>query len=422
MSKSDWITRFISYTSGQKSPELFRMWTAISVLSGALERRCWSESIEDKPAYPNLYVMLVARPGRGKEIIKIGEGFLRDLTGSEYSERRKADPEYYSQITLSSHDVTTSSIIDELAAAEKIHLTQKDINGRAEQFSYLTVIAEELGVFLKMFDNTLISTLTAFWNNYPSFQQTRRTGNLNILITNPSLNMLIGATPAALGELMPEVAWGMGFMGRMLMVYSDKEVKVRYFTKSDPKDKEKKKRLRKDLMDDLFDLTSLRGQFMWEREAVELMQDWDDAGSLPKPRHSKLEDYNSRRTFFTIKLAMIAAISSHQTLIIYKEDYQRALDWLLEIESFMPDIFRAMSGKSDKDVIEEAHIFLWAQYTRLNNRPVPRSLMINYLKNRVPSNKIYSLIDTMIMGDIVDELGEGGDLVPKPMMEQYGIE
>jgi len=416
----DFIERFLKYTAGQKSPEIFRKWTAISLISGAVERRVWSNSLEDKPAYANQFIMLVARPGKGKEIIKVGEGMLRDLSGGEYSSKGAAVGA--AKIKVGSHDVTTSSLIDEVADAMQQNFAHKDVNGRAEQYSYLTVFAEELGVFLKTFDNTFITTMTALWSNYSNFQQKRRTGGLNIDIINPSLNLLIGATPCALGEVLPDVAWGMGFMGRMLMVYSDEDVKVKYFTTTSDAEKAKKKAARKKLTDDLFHLSALRGQFLWETDAVEILQTWDEAGCPPRLKHSKLEDYCSRRAFFTIKLAMVAALSARGELIIRVEDYNRARDWLLEIEALMPDVFRAMLGRSDKDVMEECHTFIWALYTKGGNNPIRKEPVRSFLKDRVPSEKVNIILEMMMESDLLQETKDTFSVVPLVVSTRFGIE
>jgi hypothetical protein len=417
---SDWVNRFLKYTSGQKSPEIFRKWTAISLISASVERRVWSNSLEDKPAYANQFIMLVARPGKGKEIIKVGESMLRDLSGGEYSAKGAAIGA--AKIKIGSHDLTTSSLIDEVADSMQQNFAFKDTNGRSEQYSFLSVFAEELGVFLKTFDNTFITTMTALWSNYPSFQQKRRTGGLNIDIINPSLNLLIGATPRALGEALPDVAWGMGFMGRMLMVYSDEEVKVKYFTTTTDAEKAKKKLARKELTDDLFKLTALRGQFQWEQGAVEILQAWDEGGCQPRPKHSKLEDYCSRRAFFTIKLAMVAALSARGELIIRADDYNRALDWLLEIEALMPDVFRAMLGRSDKDVMEECHTYCWAIYTKQNNKPIRKEPVRSFLKDRVPSEKVNTILNMMIESDLLQETPDELCVIPLVVSTRYGIE
>jgi hypothetical protein len=155
---------------------------------------------------------------------------------------------------------------------------------------------------------------------------------------------------------------------------------------------------------------------------VEILQTWDEAGCPPRPKHSKLEDYCSRRAFFTIKLAMVAALSARGELIIRVEDYNRARDWLLEIEALMPDVFRAMLGRSDKDVMEECHTFIWALYTKGGNNPIRKEPVRSFLKDRVPSEKVNIILEMMMESDLLQETKDTFSVVPLVVSTRFGIE
>ena len=66
-----WLTAFMEYTNDTPSTPIFRLWSGISALAGAIERRAFL-IISGKRAYPNLYVLLVGHPGSGKSMA-IGE-------------------------------------------------------------------------------------------------------------------------------------------------------------------------------------------------------------------------------------------------------------------------------------------------------------------------------------------------------------
>ena len=61
----DWIDTYLKYTKGTPTPSIFRLWSAITAVSGAVERRVWVETGKGK-LYPNLYTLLVGPPGSGK--------------------------------------------------------------------------------------------------------------------------------------------------------------------------------------------------------------------------------------------------------------------------------------------------------------------------------------------------------------------
>ena len=62
---SDWIDNYMAFTDGITSPPLFRQWTGIAAIAGALERRTYVTTAKRR-LYPNLFTLLVATPGIGK--------------------------------------------------------------------------------------------------------------------------------------------------------------------------------------------------------------------------------------------------------------------------------------------------------------------------------------------------------------------
>ena len=59
----------------------------------------------------------------------------------------------------------------------------------------------------------------------------------------------------------------------------------------------------------------------------------------------------------------------------------------------MPDIFRAMIGKSDKQVIDELYLFTMAAFARDKlRRGVDGAILRQFLQERIPHDKIETLI------------------------------
>src|SRR5438067_5724999 len=65
----DFIESFLKLTEGTRTPELFRLWSAIALVGGALERRVWINN-GDGTVFPNMFILLVAPPGVGKFVIE----------------------------------------------------------------------------------------------------------------------------------------------------------------------------------------------------------------------------------------------------------------------------------------------------------------------------------------------------------------
>ena len=63
----DFIEACIKATTGTPIPDRFSQWTAISAVAGALGRKCWL-SMTNYDIRPNMFVILVAPPGRNKSV------------------------------------------------------------------------------------------------------------------------------------------------------------------------------------------------------------------------------------------------------------------------------------------------------------------------------------------------------------------
>jgi hypothetical protein len=122
-----------------------------------------------------------------------------------------------------------------------------------------------------------------------------------------------------------------------------------------------------------------------------------------------------------LKLVQIAAASEFQDLRIRARSVERAMDWLLSAEHDMPDVFREMDRKSDKDVINELWHYVFTNYTK-EKRPIAGSRMWNFLQARVPSQAIPRILEVVEKANIIQRLAGTTDLwIPRPRHE-HGME
>ena len=162
------------------------------------------------------------------------------------------------------------------------------------------------------------------------------------------------------------------------------------------------------------------GRCVFTQDAqVELVR-WYRAGLDPAPEHSKLMHYNGRRLLNILKLSMIAAVSRSCALEITLHDLTRARDWLLHAEELMPDVFREMTQKSDAQVIQELHFFLWRLWVK-EKKGIHESRLIHFLHNRVPSEKILRVIEMAERSNIISRAAGTSTYVPRAKHE-HGVE
>lgn len=337
-----------------------------------LERRVWSHTL-GSDLYPNLYVILVAPPGVGKSIV---------LTKAEAMLRSVRD------IYVAPSSVTTASLIDTINASQRVL-----VNGVQAPmiFHSLQVISSELGVFLPAYDPAFMNTLTKMYDG-EFYEERRRTGKVNhIRIETPLLSILGASTPSYLNSFLPEGAWDQGFTSRTILVFHSTATKRELF----PDDNNDTEQLYKDLVFDLSKLKEVYGKFEWEQRARTAIRDWHQNGEKPVPLHAKLKHYNSRRLTHIIKLSMISSIAKSMTLRITADDFIQAMEWLFEVEGVMPDIFTSMGTSVDARAMEDLYYIVQRQFAR-TGRPVGEHILVNFLKDRVPSYAITRMIEIMV--------------------------
>jgi hypothetical protein len=384
----NFLDGFVAFMENSGSPRIYAKWSGIFAIGAVVERKAWLSTTKGK-TYPNHYIILVGPAGIGKSVCT--------STVMDLIEEIKS-PENVIHVAPTS--VTKASLIDALDNAER-RIIRPTSNPPVETFNSLVVIANELGVFLPAWDGEFMSVLTDVWDN-KVYAETRRTRNLSIKIPRPQINLLSATTPTHLNMLLPEGAWETGFMSRTLCVYSSEILYTDIFA-----EREKSDTLWKDLAADLTDIYKTWGEFSISEEAMGAINDWARSGGLPAPDHPKLLSYNTRRLHHLLKLCMVAALACDSELIITVDHFVEALDWLVELETFMPDIFKSMRTGGDAAAIEECYHYCFQQYMRRGNKHVPEQLMWAFLQDRVPAHNVARILEVM----------ERAGLIKKEFME-----
>lgn len=314
-------------------------------------------------------------------------------------------------------NMSRAGLIDALRA----NGTKRVVDGELIEYNSMLLAVGELGVLLPAHDLDFLSTLNDIYDNPPYYREMKRGIGKEIYVPFPHLNIIAGSQPGFLAELLPENAYNMGFTSRLIMVYQAEGPYVSLFDSVEPRTE-----YYDALVAGLRSTAMLNGPFTWARDAQIAMEEWAKAKCPPVPQHSKLTHYVPRRTLHTVKLSMVAAVSRTGTLHIELQDFTRARDWLLEAEVLMPDIFREMAQKSDKQIIEELHFYIWNRQVKETPpgtlpKGLPNSALYNFLQNRVPSEKIFRIIDVAEKAAILQRYAGTDMWVAKPKHD-HGIE
>ena len=386
----DWIDTYVEQTSKVPSPEIYRLWSAITAISGVLERKVWTTGAAG-PIYPNMFTVLVGPPASGKtNSIRL----IRDLWAR------------VTLLNLAPDNVTKAALIDSLSRALRTVLNGSTT---AYTFSAMAVPCSEFGVFFTHHDLEFLSVLNHIYDSPASYREERRTAGV-VEIVKPHLVILAGTQPDFLNSFLPDEAWGMGFTSRLVMIYANEAPAHDLFATMTQQSAT--------LAPALAKMFELKGEFVWSKNAIDEINAWNRHGCPPAPSHSKLVHYNGRRALHTIKLAMISSVSRSQELHVTVDDFERARDWLLEAEKTMPDIFRAMGQRSDSQIITDLHYHLyrkWSSVTLDKRKPVTDQDVYSFLHTRAPSEKIPRLIEVAEKSGYIKKGMYPGEWIPNTM-------
>lgn len=403
----DLIGLFMDYTSSAISPDLFRLWSGIALVAGACERRIWARA-GSKQAFPNLYTLLVAPPGVGKQII--------DQVWEFWSET-KAPNSSIPAFRVCPQSITSAALVDELVRSKFTFLPSA---GAPVDYCSLLAASEEFQVLLPKYDTEFLGKLNSIYNNPAVHKEARRWGKPpEITVPFPQLNLLAGTQPGQMAMSFPEEAWSTGTTSRTIMIYSAEQSTKSLFDDSGFEDS-----LRQVILGRLGQIAAMYGPMDIAPEGQVKINLMHFGKGFPRPQHSKLEHYSRRRGLHTIKLSIVSAISRglRPPAMIEPLDVERAIHWLLEAETTMPDIFRAMVGRSDSQVLEELHLYMLGLYRVSNGRPIREEKLVQFLSERVPSDKIFKLVETAERAGLIERLAGENTYRPRPRDQAGAIE
>lgn len=266
-------------------------------------------------------------------------------------------------------------------------------------FNSVQVISSELQNFLPAYDATFMGILTKLYD-CELYEERRRTGKVqHTKIDSTQVSILAGTTPSYLNSLFQESAWDQGFMSRTILVHSNETSNVDLF---DEPDREHYEQLYEDLMNDLRVMMKYFTRLTWSEDAQKAITDWDNGGRKPAPIHNRLKHYNTRRTAHMVKLSMVACLARGDTQhVVMAHDFETALDWLLEAEATVPDIFKSMIITAEARIMQDAHFHLMQIHASIK-KPVPEHYLISFLRDRVPSHSITKIIETMVKSKMLE--------------------
>ena len=340
----DFIQASVDAVKDSPIPKPFAKWTALSAVSGALGRRVWFPM----PNYnigSNLFVILIASPGRNKSvslILPFSKVFSRLTSPVGATEDDHNFNSGLDEYGLRKYPLYTiqDRITPEKLAVDMTKVTRLDLRLCTEENpefydSSLTLVTSEFGTFMGRNERYLQMFLTDMWDAKDSYSHKTKTAG-EYIIQGPCLNWIACATPTQFVDNLPEDAKSQGLLSRIIPVFYEGE-KI----PQDLRQKVISEHTINDLRNDLSKIALMRGPMEFERDAFEIANTDIFDGIQPEPTDSHLSEYCQRRVSHFLKVAMSVSASRSSSCKISKDDWTITKEIMFDMEQNMP---KALEG------------------------------------------------------------------------------
>lgn len=337
---------WMKYCKHSTAPEQYKIWSFMSVLAGALERRVWLTKNHDIGWYANLYLFIIGPPGSGKSVIaESAMRLLQEVDG----------------ISFLANDINSVTLLEDLEAIGKKKVFTW--NGVDYPHSAATIFATEgAETFQEQAKNIgIITRLTSLFNggqfgwsmtHGTNKRSTKTTGKTSLL--NPCVNLLACSTPEwLLTRCMTKNDADGGFGSRILLAVSKDSLEVD--GEWERPDQKEDLTLRSNIIHDLKMIAQMQGPYIsdltfkdaWRYYANEYNK-WKKANCT-----GIFGGYQERKITQHLKIAMCIAASRRQELVITGADLETAAKMLNAIEPAMINMLSDLEMSRDAKIRRE---------------------------------------------------------------------
>lgn len=294
------------YTRDICSPLSYCDWGFIYLVGAALQRRVWIGSF-DRGIFPNLYIILVGKPGLGKgQVIGPINDLLKHhkkplLEGQDVSKQKTL-------INVGADSTTFESLLREMSnSIDKFNYKKILPSGQPDIGTYLHAslafsLEEVSSLFNK--DSEKISTFLLQAYDCKDYDRKTKTQGSDIL-KRICLSLLGGTTPDNMFDTFSNKILSDGFASRTIFVYEHSNRSTPFIL---PPLSEEQLQIKEELLEFILQLTKCYGQYTYTEEANIYVEEWWQLEQIPSNRinkNQKMEGYYARKKVNTQKLCLI---------------------------------------------------------------------------------------------------------------------
>lgn len=379
VARGDVIELFMKATETMIASRNARLWTAISLVSAMAGRRCWTSTYRGKPLYANMFIFLVGDAGKGKS------------DPMDFAEQIAREFEVPDGHLVFCPDEVTPAAFKQYMGETFSELSEADDAEERKFHSFYTLISE-WGGFVSDPDPQFNQSLSRIWDCPRVFRKWTKEHGKDRLY-NPYLTILAGVQPDWFAHGFPRGSFKLGFSARAVWVWSSAQMgEKQLFTDAPVQDM-------KLIIATLERVKGVEGEIKWTPSAQEALQAWWAGGGKPRPTEMLLEHYCTRRDMHVAKLALVCALSRGAQEIDLV-DFQRAMEYMLEVEKDMPQAI-AMAGENPLTGVQTAAALWVAEESARIGGPVAETALRRHIARMVRPEQASLLINELIAQGLV---------------------
>ena len=365
---TDFIKASVDAVADSPIPKPFAQWSALSAVAGAMGRRVWYP-MANYDIRSNLFVVLIAPPGRNKSVslilpfTKIFSKLTTPVGTTEDDQNFNSGLDQYGLRNYPLY-VIQDRITPEKLAVDMTKITRLDLRlstPALDEFydSSMTLVTSEFGTFMGRHERYLQMFMTDMWDSKEEYSHKTKTSG-EYIIKGPCLNWLACATPEQFVDNLPEDARSQGLLSRMLPIYYDGERIPQSLIQ-----KRVSGNTIDNLREDLADISKMYGPMTFDEDCFKIVDEDIKAGIPPEPTDNHLSEYVQRRVSHFIKVAVAVSASRRGTRKIMLEDWEFTKELMFAAEEQMP---KALEGFGMGRTGRIAHdMVTWLHGTLFNN-------------------------------------------------------
>lgn len=327
----DFLTAYQAFADDGFVPPQFAEWSGLSILAGALERRVWIPWNDTYSFYPNIYVLLVSRPGQGKSVsLSAAVDLLKEVS------RRT------STLNIMPNQVTEAKFIELMGFGRSF----MDTSGGKEITVFQNAgyyYASEASNSLRNIFGDFIACLTDFYDCPSLWERATKKDGKRITLRNVCMNLLAGSTFDYLGKLVSDENIQGGFASRLMyVVQSDNVVREQKFgSGQDAETRKLRSVYREALIEDLIQIGKLTGPMTADPEFGQAWEAWypEHQKKVHAYKSEKLQSILARTNTNVLKVSMLLSASESNDRILKCKHFEKAVEMVESLNAKIPDIF-----------------------------------------------------------------------------------